>query len=75
MKNRLQAAGRPGTVDFFSLIGMDKGLAVGHHDELGATQAGAGHVLQPLVQCFRDLFQEVYDNEFVAEFKKRNLTY
>ena len=24
---------------------------------------------------FRDLFQEVYDNEFAAEFKKRNLTY
>ena len=24
---------------------------------------------------FRDLFQEVYGNEFVAEFKKRNLTY
>src|SRR5438132_7556983 len=24
---------------------------------------------------FRDLFQEVYDKEFAAEFKKRNLTY
>ena len=24
---------------------------------------------------FRDLFREVYDNEFAAEFKKRNLTY
>ncbi len=24
---------------------------------------------------FRDLFQEVYDNEFAPEFKKRNLTY
>src|SRR6266481_9877329 len=24
---------------------------------------------------FRDLFQEVYDNEFADEFKKRNLTY
>jgi len=24
---------------------------------------------------FRDLFQEVYENEFAAEFKKRNLTY
>jgi isocitrate dehydrogenase len=24
---------------------------------------------------FRDLFQDVYDNEFSAEFKKRNLTY
>ena len=24
---------------------------------------------------FRDLFQEVYDNEFAGEFKKRNLTY
>ncbi len=24
---------------------------------------------------FRDIFQEVYDNEFAAEFKKRNLTY
>ena len=24
---------------------------------------------------FRDLFREVYDHEFAAEFKKRNLTY
>ena len=24
---------------------------------------------------FKDLFQEVFDNEFAAEFKKRNLTY
>jgi isocitrate dehydrogenase len=24
---------------------------------------------------FRDLFQEIYENEFAAEFKKRNLTY
>src|SRR5262249_32695229 len=48
VQGRGQAAGRPHAAHVLAVVGVDEWLAVGHDDQPGAAQPGAGHFFEAL---------------------------